>query len=153
MRSWGLACLALLLFALFACGSKGSGGAQPAADAGDDSEDPQDFAAITHSCAYSCPDVTTCPESNTPYDCQNTGAWGTIPHADACGAWDGGAPAAQQGQCTATAATGEAAKYGGPDPDHAGTVVLPDGRRIAPAGSDWVFDESDLQGGLTTYVG
>ena len=61
MRSWRLACLALFLLA---CGSGRSAGSQPSVDAGDDAEDPQDFAAITQSCAYSCPDVASCPESN-----------------------------------------------------------------------------------------
>ena len=39
------------------------------------------------------------------------------------------------------------------EPDDAGTIVLPDGRHMTPAGSDWVFDEDDLEGGLTTYLG
>ena len=78
-------------------------------------------------------------------------AWATIPHADSCGDWDGGYPAPVQGQCTAVAASGQAAMYAGDA--GAGTIILPDGRRITPAGSDWVFDEDDLEGGLTTYLG
>jgi hypothetical protein len=138
---------------LLGCGGSGSGGGAVSADAGDDSVDPQDFAAVPSSCAYSCPNVDSCPETTTPYACQNTSDWSSIPHADSCEPWDGGYPPAPQGQCSASAPSGEAAKYAGPDPDHAGTIVLPDGRRISPAGSDWVFDESDLQGGLTTYLG
>jgi len=128
----------------------------PPPDAGGDDGgvDPIEFSTPPTSCAYTCPDpATTCPEGTTPYACPSTGAWAAIPHAATCAAWDGTFPAPAQGRCTASAPSGEAAKYAGPDPDHPGTLVLPDGRRIAPAGSDWVFDESDLQGGITTYLG
>ncbi|HEY1697006.1 MAG TPA: hypothetical protein VGG39_32830 [Polyangiaceae bacterium] len=146
-------CVLGALLVACGCGSKKDGGGEQAADAGDDSADPEDFAAITISCAYDCTNLVTCSENATPYVCQNTGAWAAIPHADACPAWDGGTPPVVQGQCTASAASGESAKYAGLDPADAGTVILPDGRRIAPAGSDWVFDEDDLEGGLTTYLG
>lgn len=152
-----LACLPCGLglgLGLVACGSSSSGAPVAPVDAGDDAGvDPTDFVIVPPSCAYNCPDPSTCPESTTSYACQNTGDWSAIPHAASCAPWDGGFPAPPQGKCTASAPTGEAAKYAGPDPDHPGTIVLPDGRRIAPAGSDWVFDESDLQGGLTTFVG
>ena len=110
---------------------------------------PTDFAVPPTSCAYDCPNVSSCPESTTPYVCQNTAAWATIPHADSCGDWDGGYPAPVQGQCTAVAPSGRGRQVRRATPD-AGTVILPDGRRITPAGSDWVFDEDDLEGGLTT---
>ena len=147
-----LGVLATLVVTLaFACGCGSSHSHSSPVDAGDDSEDPTDFAIPPTSCAYDCPGVSSCPETTTPYACQNTGAWGSIPHADSCADWDGGYPAPVQGQCTAVAASGEAAKYAGND--DAGTMILPDGRRLAPAGSDWVFDEDDLEGGLTTFVG
>src|SRR5579859_1330669 len=138
------------------CGSSSAGTVPPPPDAGGDDGgvDPIEFSTPPTSCAYTCPDpATTCPEGTTPYACPSTGAWAAIPHAATCAAWDGTFPAPAQGRCTASAPSGEAAKYAGPDPDHPGTLVLPDGRRIAPAGSDWVFDESDLQGGITTYLG
>ena len=152
MLSWRLGVSAALSLSLLAgCGSS-SASSSSVADAGDD-VDPTSFAVAPHSCAYHCPDVTSCPETTTPYACPSLGEWPQIPHADSCAAWDGGAPAPAQGRCSATAPSGEAAKYAGPDPDHPGTVILPDARRITPAGSDWVFDEPDLQGGLTTYLG
>jgi hypothetical protein len=145
-----LGVLAILLL-LLASGCGHSHSASSPVDAGDDVEDPTDFAVPPTSCAYNCPNVSSCPEFTSPYVCQNTAAWATIPHADSCGDWDGGYPAPVQGQCTAVAASGQAAMYAGDA--GAGTIILPDGRRITPAGSDWVFDEDDLEGGLTTYLG
>lgn len=151
MFSWRLGVLVMALLS-GGCGSSKSAGSEPV-DAGDDSVDPQDFATLNPSCAYDCSQLVSCSELTTPYACQNTGAWQTIPHADACGAWDGGYPSPPQGQCTATSPTGEAARYAAIEPDDAGTIILPDGRHMTPAGSDWVFDENDLEGGLTTYLG
>ncbi len=145
----GFAAIAAV-FAVAGCGSSAS----PAAaeiDAGPD-VDPVSFAPAPPSCAYDCPKVSACAESTSPYVCQNTGAWSSIPHAASCQAWDGGFPAPVKGQCTASAPTGEGAKYAGVDPASPGTVILPDGHRLTPAGSDWVFDEPNLEGGLTTYV-
>ncbi len=141
---------ALVLLALVACGSSSNADGTP--DGGDDGGpvDPDTFARPPSSCAYVCP--TDCAESTTPYVCPSTAAWASIPHADTCGSWDGTDPTPAMGQCTASAPTGEAAKFGGPDPDDASTIILPDGRRIHPSGSDWVFDESDLEGGLTTAI-
>ncbi len=149
---FGLGLLGLLFFV--GCGSSDHS-SEPEADAGDagiDAPDPSTFAAAPPSCAYDCPKVSTCAENQKPYACPSLGEWSAIPHASACEAWDGGFPAIK-GQCTATAPSGEGAKYAGRDPDSAGTVILPDGHIIAPAGSDWVFDEDDLEGGLTTFVG
>jgi DNA-binding beta-propeller fold protein YncE len=147
-----------LLGAFVACGSSNDEPPQappPAVDAGEDaaeSIDPLDFAKAPLSCAYSCPVASTCAETQSPYVCPSAGDWKSIPHEDACGTWDGTYPAVTPGSCTAAGASGEAAKYAGPDLDHPGTIILPDGRRMSPAGQDWVFDESDLSGGLTTLV-
>jgi WD40 repeat protein len=135
--------------AVLGCGS--SGGAA-SADAGADVGDPTSFAAAPPSCAYECPNIASCAENKQPYVCPSLGAWNDIPHAASCAAWDGGFEAPAKGQCTASEPSGEAARYASLQPDSTGTVILPDGRRLAPAGSDWVFDESDLQGGLTTFV-
>ncbi|HEX3344410.1 MAG TPA: hypothetical protein VHS09_07540, partial [Polyangiaceae bacterium] len=151
MFSWRVGLLGVALLT-GGCGSSKSAGSAPV-DAGDDSVDPQYFSTINPSCAYDCAQLTGCSETTTPYACQNTGDWGAVPHADACGTWDGGYPTPQPGQCTATAPTGEAARYAAITPDDAGTIVLPDGRHMTPAGGDWVFDEDDLEGGLTTYLG
>src|SRR5579863_9080923 len=126
MFSWRLGVLAIPLLCC-ACGSSKSGGGETVDAGGDDSADPVGFAIINPSCAYDCSQLASCPELTTPYACQNTGDWRTIPHADSCAAWDGGYPSPQQGQCTATAATGEAARYASIAPDDAGTIVLPDG--------------------------
>ncbi len=158
----GLATFAAVASAV-GCGSSGNHGSAPpgpdasgepdaSADAGEDVVDPATFAVPPASCAYDCPNVSACAESKTSYACPSVGAWATIPHASACLAWDGGFPAIQ-GKCTASAPTGEGAAYAGPDSTKPGTIILPDGHRIAPAGADWVYDEPNLEGGLTTYVG
>ncbi len=137
-----LAPLAALAAALTgACGSKGSSPAPAPVDL-------DTFVTVPESCAYTCP-PSACPEATAPYACPNLGAWKDIPHDDACPAWDGTYPAPRPGQCTASAPTGDAAKYAGAD---GAAVILPDGRRIRPAGSDWVFGETDLTGGLTSAV-
>lgn len=102
-------------------------------------------------CAYKCP-PSTCAESTTPYACENLGAWKDIPHRPSCGGWDGTYPTPAPGQCTATAPAGEALKYAGPDPEKPGVLVLPDGRRLHPAGAEWIFDETDYTGGLTVSI-
>jgi hypothetical protein len=73
-------------------------------------------------------------------------AWDKIPHADACPNWDGKLPDPQKGQCTAAAPSADAAAYAGPLPDG---YILPDGRRVRPDGVEWIFNEQDLQGGMT----
>lgn len=102
-----------------------------------------------HSCVYECPN-SACPEAARPYACPALEPWARIPHEAECGAWDGTYPKVVQGKCTATAPTGEAMRYAGPD--GTGATVLPDGRRIKPAGADWVFAEPDVKGGLTANV-
>jgi hypothetical protein len=144
-----------LLFGLAGCGSSAHGTSPADAGVADSGPDvgPATFAVQPTSCAYDCPNVATCPETKTPYDCQNTGNWADIPHAASCEAWDGSFPTPVKGQCTASAPTGAGAAYAGVDTTNPGTVILPDGHRITPAGSDWVFDEDNLEGGLTTYLG
>jgi hypothetical protein len=121
------------------------------ADAGDASTIPAEFIYVPKSCAYTCP-ITDCAETKTPYACASLGDWSCIPHADTCGAFSGSYPAVVRGKCTASLPTGKAAQYAGADPDHAGGRILPDGRRTAPAGAEWIFSEPDLTGGLTTSI-
>ncbi|MCC6215013.1 MAG: bifunctional YncE family protein/alkaline phosphatase family protein [Polyangiaceae bacterium] len=137
----------------------GAGGAP--ADGGDDGgggfagagaragEDPYEFYRRPTSCAYVCP-PESCSELDTPYACQNLGLWNEIPHAEACPAWRGRDPAPVEGRCTASAPSGEALAYAGPVSGQPGTWVLPDGRRITPAGAEWIFSEAELLGGITT---
>jgi hypothetical protein len=127
------------------------GGTDAPIEAGGLDADPTTFMQVQHSCAYHCD--PNCSEATQPYDCQNLRNWQTgVPHAAACPKWNGKYPAVVQGKCTVTDASGDAAKFTGPDPDDATITVLPDGRRIQPAGKDWVFSEQDLQGGITTGI-
>lgn len=141
------ACAALLtLFGLSACGSGNESG--PAAHGPD--VDPYTFSKVNKSCAYDCPPAA-CSENTEPYDCQNLRDWRTgVPHSDTCEAWDEKYPAVDKGQCAVSDATGDSKKFTGTDPDDAKTTILPDGRRVRPAGDDWVFNETDLKGGITT---
>ena len=135
---------------LAGCGSSSSEAPQPTKDAGT-GVDPSTFVAVTPSCAFDCP-AGACAEDKTPFACQNLGAWAQLPHADACAAWDGKYPAATKGQCTSSAPSSEAAKYTGPDAEHPGVTILPDGRRIQPAGVEWILREKDTPSGLPTNV-
>jgi hypothetical protein len=101
---------------------------------------------LPQSCAFEC---DNCAEPETAFDCPTVKPWDTLPHDDACGAWDGGYPKAVSGQCSATKPTGEAARKTGA---FDGGVVLPDGHRIRPAGREVVFHEADLQGGFPMSV-
>ncbi|MFO0593208.1 MAG: hypothetical protein U0441_37035, partial [Polyangiaceae bacterium] len=83
----------------------------------------------------------SCPEVASDYACQNLGAWADLPHAESCGAWDGTSPTPVQGKCTATAPSGDAAKYAGVDPDDPNVRILAGGRRLTPAGADFVFED------------
>lgn len=93
------------------------------------------------SCALSCDPA--CTESDKPWTCPALAPWDQIPHdTGACGGFDGKTfPPPQQGACSATDPTGEALTK-------ASDTVLPDGRRLAPAGVEWLFDEQDLMGGF-----
>jgi hypothetical protein len=113
---------------------------------------PEEFIKPPVSCAYVCATLEDCAEVKTPYACQNLGEWGCLPHATSCGDWDGRYPARAKGKCIASAPTGKAVQYAGADPYRAGGRILPDGRRTAPAGAEWIFSEPDLTGGLTTAI-
>jgi hypothetical protein len=113
---------------------------------------PAEFIRAPTSCAYLCSTLADCAETKTPYACQNLGDWACIPHASACGSWDGRYPTVVPGKCSASTPTGKAIQYAGADPYHAGGRILPDGRRTAPAGAEWIFSETDLTGGLTTAI-
>jgi DNA-binding beta-propeller fold protein YncE len=94
------------------------------------------------SCVLNCD--PTCAEPQAPWQCPALADWSAIPHAAACGSFDGHTfPAPVQGACTASSPSGDAlaktAVTGSP-------LVLPDGRRIVPAGTEWVL--SDFPGGF-----
>lgn len=158
---WLLASLPLVAALLAACSSSSDDARAPAATTatatasggagggGGSGPDPDEFAAVPRSCAITCP---LGPGCDAPYACQNLGGWKDIPHEASCGAWDGAQPAPTKGACTASAPTGDAAKYTGPDPDDAKTTILPDGRRLRPAGDAWIFAEKDVYAGMTTNV-
>jgi DNA-binding beta-propeller fold protein YncE len=116
------------------------------------STDPATFAEAPKSCGYGCPLAADCAEATAGYVCPSMGDWGCLPHAPVCGDWDGTYPKVTTGKCTASAPSGDAAKYTGVDPDDATLRILPDGRRMKPAGSVWMFNEPDLQGDLTTGI-
>ncbi len=146
---------ALLLLAPFA-GCKGNPDSASTASSSGTSTgtggtvDPGEFYdPAPDSCAYVCPNEG-CAEQDAPYACPSLGAWSTLPHAESCGAWDGTYPAVKPGKCAASAPSGEARRRGGADADHPGTFVLPDGRRVRPAGKEWILD--DVSGGLTSQV-
>jgi hypothetical protein len=103
------------------------------------------------SCVYSC---GPCAEDETPYACQNLEPYDKVPHASSCAAWDGTFPTPKKGACTATLPTGDAAKYAGADLDHPGTMIQPGGRRLAPAGADFVFpDPNDMTSAVIDVPG
>ncbi|MFT3775784.1 MAG: alkaline phosphatase family protein [Minicystis sp.] len=125
-------------------GTGGSGGMLP---------DPFEFASVPTSCAYQCPS-DTCAEQATPYDCPSLGLWTKIPHTEACEKWDGNFPTPVAGKCTATAPSGEAVKYAGADPAKPGVLIMPGGRRLAPAGADYVFpDPNDMTSNVVPIAG
>jgi hypothetical protein len=117
--------------------SSGSGGTGGAVD-------PGTFAlTFPQSCAYSCP-VDQCVEQTTPYACPNLGDWSTIPHDPmACPTWDGKYPTPAAGKCSATMPSGDAVKLAGVDPASASVRIMPDGRRLTPAGDDFVFPDPE----------
>ncbi len=130
--------LALVVLAL-GC-SSGADDAPAPADAGD----PFEYARAPRTCIYDCPQ-TDCKELDAGYACPSLGEWGQLPHAEECPALT--TPAPVTGKCAASAPTGEAAKYTGVD---GATKILPDGRRVKPAGKELAF--TDATGGLPTAV-
>jgi hypothetical protein len=153
--------LALLLLAgcfgddpIASSSATGSGGASTSSGTsgstgGAGGQDVDTFLSAPTSCAYDCPNAG-CAENTTPYACPAMGGWDAIPHLDACGGWDGAYPVPEPGACSATAPTGAALRRTGSDPS--GARILPDGRAIKPAGSEWAFDEADQVGGSTSAV-
>ncbi len=99
-------------------------------------------------CALSC--NASCKEADAPWVCPALAAWDTIPHEHACGTFDGTTmPEPVQGKCTSSVPRGEAIRTA----SRTGTpVVLPDGRTVAPIGTEWVFDEADLPGGFPAHA-
>lgn len=165
MRSRGLAFLVLAALPLAACGggevddgargaagaaaTGGSAGASGTAGAGGvNEEDLADLIKPEKSCAYTCPDVDACAEQKKPYACPALGAWTDLVHSSKCEALS--TPAPVTGTCTVSEPTDEAARYTGPLPD--GGRLLPDGRRVHPAGQSFIWNEKELPGSLTTYV-
>lgn len=133
-----------LALALVACGSSSKSSSTASVDAGTQ-EDPTDWVEglqSNESCILEC--SATCKEAKAPWTCPALADWSSIPHdPTACGDFDGTYPKPVAGKCTATAPSGQAVEktnaLGMP-------VVLPDGRRIEPAGNEWVFD--DFPGGF-----
>ncbi|MGH7281979.1 MAG: YncE family protein, partial [Polyangiaceae bacterium] len=125
---------AACVLALVGCGSSSSP-SQPLPD-------PSTFVLAIKdapACALNCD--PGCNEAAHPWKCPALADWSTIPHDPiACGSFDGKTyPTPVQGKCVATDPAGDAIAK-------AQTVtapyVLPDGRRLAPAGKELVF-ESD----------
>jgi hypothetical protein len=149
------AALALVFLPVAGCGGGGETGtgggtsSSSASGTGGEGGDPMDFyAPPPDSCAYDCPHTTPCVEQTAHYACPSLGPFADIPHAPECGGWDGKYPAPAAGKCTASAPSKEALKRSGIDPDDKAAHVLPDGRRVHPAGKEWIL--ADLAGGLTS---
>ncbi|MFO0756319.1 MAG: alkaline phosphatase family protein [Byssovorax sp.] len=102
------------------------------------------MAELPQSCSFEC--GGSCTEPAQAFACTTIGPWSKLPHADACGAWDGKYPDPVAGKCYATEPVGEAARPAGPHPN--GGLILPDGHRLHPAGREVLFDEPDLSGGF-----
>jgi hypothetical protein len=125
---WSVGALALAI----ACGSTPAPPPVP--------EDPNDFVlgiADNRSCALDC--SAACEESTTPWVCPALADWSTIPHDPvACGSFDGKTyPAIVPGQCAASAPTGSAIAKAEVTTM---PLILADGRRLQPAGSELVFE-------------
>ena len=149
--SLALGCAAALLAG---CGSSSSPAGPAPVDAGADAPDvgdPSDFKTPPKSCSLTCP-VEGCAENTTPYACPGLAGWSTLPHADACEAWDGTYPAPVATKCTVSAPGGDAVKYAGADPDDPSVTVLPDGRRVKAAGSRIFTNDASLSGGQPVAV-
>ncbi len=119
--------------------SSGAGGGLGSAD--------DILSSLPQSCALDC--GSACAEPETAFACPTVLPWAQLPHDDACGGWDGTYPAVTPGKCSASVPTGDAIAPTGPI---TGGVILPDGHRILPAGRDFVFAETDLQGGFPMSI-
>jgi DNA-binding beta-propeller fold protein YncE len=135
-RRLAVTCLAPLAVIVAACGSKSSG--TPPPPALEDPSDWMDDLKEDSTCILNCD--PSCTEATTPWICPALADWSTIPHDPAaCGSFDGTTyPTPQQGQCTATTPSGVALEK----TNASGTpVILPDGRRLDPAGNEWLFTD------------
>jgi hypothetical protein len=129
---------ALAASPLAGCGSDGASSSTGTSGSSSGGVDPVEFAVAPASCAYACD--TACPEITKPYDCPSLGAWDKIPHESTCGSYTGKFPAVA-GKCTASDPKGDAIKYAGADPDDPKVLVMPDGRRLTPAGAEFEFTD------------
>src|SRR5262249_3447590 len=109
------------------------GTSAPSGPAPADLGDPRGFVAAIPSappCAMAC--AAECAEASAPWVCPALAEWSAIPHEEAC-AWDGATmPAPVKGACAASEPSGDATT----PVTRAGKIVLPDGRRLAPAGAE-----------------
>ncbi len=146
--SWGLVGVIALGF-VAACGSgDSSGGGKPGEGPGtcdaDQAQNALFDATGEPSCVLAC---DQCPdETTTPWTCSALGKWSSLAHDcsdSACGKWDATYPEPQQGKCTASEPSGAAVAKTSPTDK---PVVLPDGRRLQPAGVERVLDDANLQG-------
>ena len=102
--------------------------------------DPLDFTLgikDTPACALDC--SGTCPEATAPWQCPALADWAQVPHdPSACGGFDGKTyPPVVQGKCTATDPAGAALEKA---QIVSKPFILPDGRRLDPAGNELVFE-------------
>lgn len=99
---------------------------------------PEDFFSTIKdnpACALNCDPA--CAEATKPWVCPALADWSKIPHAPECGTFDGKTfPAPQQGKCVASDPTGEALAKAQITQS---PFVLPDGRRLEPAGKELLF--------------
>ncbi|MBK7398735.1 MAG: hypothetical protein IPJ34_21185 [Myxococcales bacterium] len=151
MKARSLCLFGLLCFAGSVGGCGGDAEQQPdaALDTAEAGPDPEEFSVAPRSCGYDCPLDADCVDVASGYQCPSLGAWGSIPHADTCAAYDPTKFVAAKGACTATTPTGEAVKKVAVE---GATRILPDGRRVTPAGKEFVFATKDLTGGLPSFV-
>jgi DNA-binding beta-propeller fold protein YncE len=103
-------------------------------------EDPGDFVLGIRdnpACALACD--LTCMESTQPWVCPALADWSAVPHdPTACGGFDGTTqPAVTTGACVATDPAGSALAKA---QITATPMILPDGRRLQPAGNELVFE-------------
>jgi DNA-binding beta-propeller fold protein YncE len=100
------------------------------------------------SCALKC--GQPCAEPATPFDCPALRPWAAMPHASACGSFDGTTiPMPPPGKCTATAPTGAATAYPGPDPQVPGRFHLGEGHWIQPAGKEQILTPNEVVSAFT----
>jgi len=110
--------------------------------------DPEEYLTPPTSCAFDCPVPAECEPSG--YECLALSPYEKLPHAEACGKWDGKYPAPVAGKCNATLPTGAAAKKTGADPDDPSTTILPTGYFAKPVGK--TIPLIDTQGGFASNV-